>query len=159
MIFKRRNKSKGEFVSPVYNSWSHMKERCLNKRNKNYDLYGGRGISVCDRWLKFENFYADMGDPPAGMTIERIDNNGDYELSNCKWATRMDQVLNRSATRMITFKKKTMCMKDWARHLGINYVTLKARIDSGMPFDIATQPFDNRTGKMFSQAKSMGSEL
>jgi hypothetical protein len=72
-----------------------MLQRCFNPHNRSYSYYGGRGITVCERWLKFENFYADMGDPPPGMSLDRIDVNGNYTPKNCKWATRAEQTRNR----------------------------------------------------------------
>jgi hypothetical protein len=81
----------------VYHVWEAMLARCFNPRNANYPDYGGRGITVCERWLKFENFYADMGDPPLGRSIHRIDNDGNYEPENCEWATQSVQNANRRA--------------------------------------------------------------
>lgn len=84
---------------PVYFVWNQMKGRCLNPNNTSYKNYGARGIRVCDRWLTFDNFIADMGIPAPGLTLERRDNNGDYEPSNCYWATRSEQVANRRLNR------------------------------------------------------------
>lgn len=78
----------------AYQSWADMKQRCTNQNNHNYRAYGGRGIKVCDRWQDFANFLADMGDRPANMTIERANSDGDYEPTNCRWATKQEQRAN-----------------------------------------------------------------
>lgn len=93
------NTKHGMKGTSVYNRWMAMKRRCFNPNSTRYERYGGRGITVCARWLEFENFYADMGDPPPGTTLERIDNNGNYEPGNCCWVTPKDQANNRSNNR------------------------------------------------------------
>lgn len=80
----------------VYIAWINMRRRCYDPKNASYERYGGRGITVCERWMTFENFYADIGDPPTpDHSIDRIDNNGNYEPGNCKWSTATEQQLNR----------------------------------------------------------------
>jgi hypothetical protein len=79
----------------VFNIWTAMRQRCLNPNTAAYPNYGGRGITVCEDWHSFENFYADMGDPSPGLSIDRINNDGNYEPGNCRWATRAEQTRNR----------------------------------------------------------------
>ena len=81
--------------TPIYAIWNSMKQRCLNPSSHAYADYGGRGIKVCDRWMTFDNFYADMGDRPGDLTLDRINNDGDYEPGNVRWATRSQQAFNR----------------------------------------------------------------
>lgn len=110
-----------------------MKGRCLNPSDVSYAHYGGRGISICDRWVdSFENFYADMGDPPSPHhSIDRIDNDGDYEPENCRWATHAEQRNNRRSKRSATLGGVTLPLKEWCTELGASYQLVRARIDRG----------------------------
>jgi hypothetical protein len=110
--------------------WMKMRQRCLNSSDHAFKDYGGRGITVCDRWINsFENFYADMGDSPEGMSIDRIDNNKGYSPDNCKWSTDKEQSRNRRNNHMITFNEKTQCLTDWSSELGIKHHTLCVRLN------------------------------
>jgi hypothetical protein len=109
-----------------------MLNRCRNPNVTEYKHYGGRGIKVCERWLTFENFLADMGDMcgrALGRTIERINNDGDYEPHNVRWATYRDQGRNKSNNRLLSFRGQTKILADWASDLGITPGALIYRLD------------------------------
>jgi hypothetical protein len=115
----------------TYECWRGMRERCLNPRSKNFPQYGGRGIRVCERWQDFENFLADMGEKPVGTSIDRVDMNGNYELSNCRWVTSKDQARNRRTNIRLSISGETLCVKEWSERGGISYGTILDRISAG----------------------------
>ena len=111
--------------------WGAMIQRCTNSKNKDFGRYGGRGITVCERWHIFSNFLEDMGEPSSGMSLDRIDNDKGYSKDNCRWATRYEQAQNSRSNRVFTLQGESMCLAEWARRFGINYYTLISRIDRG----------------------------
>jgi hypothetical protein len=117
---KFRNFRHGMAHAPIYAVWGSMRARCQNPKDRRYARYGGRGIAVCERWQTFENFYADMGDVPKGMSIERVDNDKGYEPGNCVWATSRTQANNRRNNTLITAHGETHTIAEWAR---INDIT------------------------------------
>jgi hypothetical protein len=115
-----------------YSIWKAMRKRCTNKNDKYYFLYGGRGITVCKRWDDFANFYTDMGlKPTQGHSIDRIDSYGNYEKSNCRWATTKEQARNKRNNRMVSFKGQTLCVAEWSEITGIHKSTLTSRMNKG----------------------------
>jgi hypothetical protein len=127
---KHNHNLKGK-TSSTYYSWVSMKTRCYNPNHPSYDNYGGRGITVCDRWKdSFNNFLADMGERPKGMTIDRIDNNKNYEPSNCQWASNKQQHNNKRSNHLITYQDRTQTLTQWAEELNINRATLYSRINT-----------------------------
>ncbi len=131
-------------ASPEYISWRGMNARCKNKGDPNYVKYGGRGIKVCDRWrASFINFLEDMGlKPEPSMSIERKDNDGDYEPSNCRWATTQEQANNRRSSVFIELNGKRQTVAEWSRETGISQQVLHARLKvHGWPLERAlTEP-------------------
>jgi hypothetical protein len=120
-----------------------MKNRCFNSDSAGFKNYGARGITVCDRWMDIANFVADMGDAPDGMFLDRIDNDGVYEPSNCRWATRTEQQNNTRSNVVVQFAGERLTLKDWSRRTGLPYHVVKKRIKKGWSVDSAlTIPID-----------------
>lgn len=115
----------------AYQAWYSMRYRCRNPKCKEYARYGGRGIRVCDRWQVFSNFLADMGIPPAGLSIDRIDNDGNYEPSNCRWATPLQQSHNSRRPKWLTINGVSRSQLAWARELGVHKSTVTRWIQRG----------------------------
>ncbi|NCC68647.1 MAG: hypothetical protein EOM14_10745 [Clostridia bacterium] len=121
----------GESASRLYSIWEGMKGRCYYPKHQRYARYGGRGITVCDEWLdKFEQFrdWALSHGYRDDLSIDRIDNDGNYEPSNCRWATNDEQMSNTSRSLLITYNGQTMTASHWAEAVGISYTTLISRI-------------------------------
>ena len=115
----------------AYSRWTNMKDRCRNKRNIRFHRYGGRGIGICKKWESFDNFYYDMGDPPCGMTLDRIDNNKGYSKENCRWATYKEQQRNMHNSIFLEFNGIKKHMYEWADQLKIKRGTLYTRLRRG----------------------------
>lgn len=138
-MLSQRRLTHGRTETREYSSWCAMKARCYNPLKPQFEDWGGRGIKVCPQWIdSFETFFRDMGACPDGMSIDRIDNDGDYEPSNCRWATRQDQSNNQSRNVRITHDGKTQTVAEWSSELGIKYHTLYRRaVIKGEPPEIA----------------------
>lgn len=127
----------GMIDSTEYESWRGLKGRCLNPKNKKWARYGGRGITVCERWMVFENFFADMGKKPSPRhSVDRINNDGNYEPSNCRWATPLEQRHNNSRWTWVTIKGERLKVADWARKIGVAESCLRRRLAKGWPDDL-----------------------
>jgi hypothetical protein len=115
----------------THNIWCKMRRRCYDSKCEQFPHYGGRGISVCDRWREsFVNFISDMGECPKGMTIERRDNDGNYEPRNCRWATRKEQARNRRSSRLVLIDGRVQSLAAWVDEFGQNYQKVHARISA-----------------------------
>ncbi len=130
-----------------YRTWGRMRSRCNNPRTLDWPLYGGRGIAVCARWDSFANFLDDMGERPAGHSIDRIDGDGNYEPDNCRWATAKEQARNwKTRNRRLTFGGETLLLVEWAERIGLTRESLRDRIGSGWPLAkaLTTPPMRKR---------------
>lgn len=126
-------RNSNERKTPEYVAWWSMRGRCLNKKDsEDYKRYGERGITVCREWDSFENFLKDMGRRPSeDYSLDRIDNNGNYEPSNCRWATKKQQSRNRRTNRLLTYKNQTKPLCEWSDIIGISQTMLYQRLRHG----------------------------
>ncbi len=120
-------------IGRTYRCWLHMRERCFTPSTKQFEDYGGRGITICERWNDFSNFLADMGEVPPGLTLDRRDNDGHYEPSNCRWATRREQQGNRRNSRLVEINDEKICLSEASRRTGVKLPTVFYRIRHGKP--------------------------
>jgi len=119
----------------IYKVWCDMKARCNNKSRKDFAYYGGRGITHDPRWDEFELFYLDMGDPKPGESLDRIDPDGNYYKSNCRWATKLEQANNTRRNHYLTYQGKTQSISQWARETGIHKSTISRRVSAGLTIE------------------------
>ncbi len=117
--------------------WQGMIRRCTNSEAKDFPLYGGRGVKVCERWMDVRNFAEDMAEKPEGCSLDRIDPNGDYCPENCRWATPAEQGANKRSNRMIQHEGQVLHMSEWCRRLGVKPSTVINRLNSGMAPSLA----------------------
>lgn len=132
---RERTTTHGYHGTKTYRAWKSMMARCETASASHFEYYGGRGIKVCERWHRFENFIEDMGECPPEMSLDRIDTNGNYEKTNCRWATREQQCNNKRDNHNLTWNGKTHTLKQWSTILGINYSTIRARVNRGWDVD------------------------
>lgn len=139
----------------AYRIWKHVKNRCFNKNDRNYRRYGGRGITMCERWRNsFPLFLEDMcGECPPGYSIERIDNNGNYEPANCKWIPHREQAKNREVSRKFTINGETKTKPQWCDIFGLSTKTVSARIRLGWPEERLFAPKRNQKARLLPRNK------
>lgn len=123
--------------SLTYWSWTCMVARCTNPSAADFPRYGGRGIKVCEEWMSFQNFIADMGVRPVGKTLDRIDNDGNYEKSNCKWSTLVEQQRNRRSVRLLEYRGQIKRLPEWSEIVGIKPRVIRERLDAGWSTEMA----------------------
>ncbi len=127
-IASKASSTHGMTLTDTYYRWSSMKRRCQTPKDTAYPYYGAKGIKVCKRWQKFENFYEDMGDC-NGLTLDRIDNKKGYFRSNCRWATRKEQARNRSSNNVLILNGKSKILTEWCEIYDMDYNTVERRIN------------------------------
>lgn len=141
----RRATSHGLKKHKSYDAWCSMMKRCSSRSDKFYRRYGARGIVVCDRWHDINNFIADMGERPPNTTLDRIDNDGNYDPDNCRWATVKQQARNKSSNRVLTANGEQKLLCDWAAQLGCRPSSILSRIAHGWSVEAAvTTPIARR---------------
>lgn len=145
-------KKLADSYSRTYRIWHGMKTRCLNPNAPDYHRYGGRGIKVCEKWMRWVGFKEDMGWAPDGLTLDRIDNDGNYEKENCRWATMSTQIRNSRKAFMIEFNGERLNLCEWASRTGLHRACISARIKAGWPPELAlTTPSMNGRERALSR--------
>ncbi len=131
-----KSEYKGCTYTPEYKVWNNFINRCTNSKAVNWHRYGGRGITFCDKWRRFEGFIEDMGKRPSkNHSLDRIDNDGNYCKENCKWATYKEQTRNRSTNIYVIYKGEKKILKDVAIELNLDYQPIKRRLDKGLSLE------------------------
>lgn len=142
---KKVNLTHGMARTPTHISWVSMKQRCNNQNSPSFFRYGGRQIKVCKRWVSFKNFFEDMGKRPKGTSLDRIDNNGNYNKNNCRWTNRFVQTNNRRTNKLITFKNTTHTLAEWERLKGFRSGLIASRLLRGWSEERSLSPvIDNK---------------
>lgn len=136
-LFTKHGHSKNGVISKTYSAWLHMLNRCNNPKNASYGNYGGRGISVCERWREYANFLDDMGESPIDKTLDRIDNSGNYEPENCRWVTMKVQQNNKRTNRLVYYMGNEMTITQLSERCGVKRGTLYYRLKQGMTVEEA----------------------
>lgn len=131
LLSGKPNSSHGMSSTPTYETYRAMRKRCESPNDKEFKNYGGRGISIAEEWLTFDGFFADMGVRPEGMTLDRIDTNGHYCKTNCRWATPKEQAMNRRNSYNLTYNGITKHISEWSSISDINIPTIKRRLEYG----------------------------
>lgn len=139
---------------PTLSVWRGMRDRCTNPKSTSWDNYGGRGITICKRWNEsFEAFLADMGERPDGLSIDRIDNDGNYEPGNCRWATQKEQARNTRSNVLYDYEGERFCVAELAERCGLEPAVLRRRLELGMSLDMAMSRAVGQTAEPPSAAQ------
>lgn len=146
----------GEYKTPTYRIWTGMLSRCNNKNDKKAHLYHNKGITVCERWHDFHNFLADMGERPAGMSIDRIDGSKGYSPDNCRWADAKTQGNNTNANVVLNHKNESLTVSQWAERVGIKQNTIIYRLRRGWSAsDAITKPVESKFNTRYLQSNEL----
>ena len=145
-INRKRLTTHGESKNPTFITWRQMIQRCCNPKSKSYPHYGERGVAVCEQWVdSYQTFLSDMGERPKDKTLDRIDNDGNYEPSNCRWATLSEQVCNRTNTIRFTINSETKTLMEWCKTIGRDHMLVRGRLARGKtPYQALFTPIQKK---------------
>lgn len=161
MNASKHGHSAGGKPSPTYSSWASMRARRENSKHTHFDRYGGRGIKVCERWVKFENFLTDMGERPSlKYSIDRFPNNdGNYEPGNCRWATRQEQMWSRTVGLVVDFRGQRSRLCDLADQFGFDRIVVYQRMARGWSVEESLTTPLVKHQKLFGRQRARGPAL